>query len=258
MQYRLIKGTLTKVAPCALLALSLLGCGGDNSSNVVFPDEIPDNALAEDPATIQNREFAITVINNTIGQPLSPVAVVLHDFHWQSFEVGAPASLAIETLAESGNNAPLAELVDQKTLAYQFEGGTNIIAPGQRERVTIAAQAQDGLSLSVLTMLVNTNDAFAALNGATISELSVGETITLNATTYDTGTEANSETAETITGPASGGLGEGFNASRDDRLSTIHHHPGVVTQADGLPNSTLQENHRWGEPAVRIQISRVE
>ncbi len=63
-------------------------------------------------------------------------------------------------------------------------------------------------------MLVNTNDAFTGMTAINISDLAIGDNITMLAVAYDAGTEGNSEVAETI--PGSAGGGEGFNAARND------------------------------------------
>jgi len=72
---------------------------------------------------------------------------------------------------------------------------------------------------------------------------------------YDAGTEANSETAATIPGPAAGG--EGYNSTRDDR-DTVGGHPGVISADDGLTGSALDASHRFDNPVARITITRLE
>lgn len=69
------------------------------------------------------------------------------------------------------------------------------------------------------------------------------------------GTEANSETAVSIHGPAGGG--EGFNAARDDS-DVIVVHPGVITSSDGLTTSALDESHGWRNPVALIEVTRIE
>ncbi|HFQ61119.1 MAG TPA: hypothetical protein ENK39_02315, partial [Epsilonproteobacteria bacterium] len=73
--------------------------------------------------------------------------------------------------------------------------------------------------------------------------------------TYDAGTEANSELASTIPGPAGGG--EGFNAARDDK-DFVSVHEGVVTKDDGLSTSALTQMHKWDNPAASVSIERVK
>ena len=103
-------------------------------------------------------------------------------------------------------------------------------------------------------MLVNTNDAFTALNAWPVGEMSVGDVMTVNAIAYDAGTEADSESAATIPGPAGGG--EGFNAVRDDGADQVTMHSGVISGDDGLATSDLTEQHRFDNPVARIRIER--
>lgn len=72
---------------------------------------------------------------------------------------------------------------------------------------------------------------------------------------YDRGTEANSEQAGSIPGPADTN-GEGFNAARETD-DYIRIHPVVVTQDDRLSTSVLTESHRWLGPVAKILIEKM-
>ena len=104
-------------------------------------------------------------------------------------------------------------------------------------------------------MLVNTNDAFTGVTAKDISNLAVNESISLLTSSYDSGTEKNSELMATIPGPAAGG--EGYNEMRDD-VDYVAMHPGVVTKDDGLAQSVLTQDHRFDNPTLSITITRVE
>jgi len=101
---------------------------------------------------------------------------------------------------------------------------------------------------------VNTNDAFTALNNLGAANMAVGESRTATTISYDSGTEANTEAAGTIPGPADGG--EGFNAVRDDIANEVRMHSGVLSADDGLNSSRLSEIHRWDNPVARITVTR--
>ena len=85
--------------------------------------------------------------------------------------------------------------------------------------------------------------------------MAVNDSMAMMLPVYDAGTEANSEAAGTIPGPADGG--EGFNAERDD-ADTVSYHPGVVSSQDTLPDSVLMAEHRFDNPVARLIITRVE
>jgi hypothetical protein len=80
-----------------------------------------------------------------------------------------------------------------------------------------------------------------------------GDTQTVYTSAYDAGTEANSELAGTIPGPADGG--EGYNPARDDWTPLVTHHGGVVGQQDTHPASVLTEAERFDGPVLRIEIT---
>ena len=73
---------------------------------------------------------------------------------------------------------------------------------------------------------------------------------------HHSGTEANTESAGTMPGPADNG--EGFNSARDDLADEVRMHSGVVTSDDGLSGSVLTQEHRWDNPTVRVVITRVK
>jgi hypothetical protein len=104
-------------------------------------------------------------------------------------------------------------------------------------------------------MLGNTNDAFTGLNKVDLSELAINDSVTYKTVAYDSGTEANTETAETIPGPAGGG--EAFNSVRDD-INMVTMHPGIVSSDDGLSTSTLSYQHKFDNPVMSVTITRIQ
>ena len=104
-------------------------------------------------------------------------------------------------------------------------------------------------------MLVNTNDAITAVQQVPLNSIAIGDSYPLMARAYDAGTEANTEAAGTIPGPADGG--EGFNASRDD-TGSVRVHPGVISVDGGLEDSVLSEVHRFDNPVALFSLTRIE
>ena len=184
--------------------------------------------------------YDVTVVNLTSAQPMSPVTAVLHN-EGTLWTLGESASDAIENLAESGSNEQLLAL----DVVMASGAGEGILMPGATQTFTVSGEDITAGLFSLATMLVNTNDAFTGINAMDVSSLSVGESISRVTSSYDSGTEANSETAATIPGPAGGG--EGFNAARDD-VDFVSMHSGVVTMDDGLMNSALSFHHRFDNP----------
>jgi hypothetical protein len=230
--------------------LALSACDNNNGPTISPPPPPP-------PPPPAMASFDVTVTNLTNGQPVSPVAVIAHQEGYSVFTIGAAATTGLETLAEGGDNSMLLAEADADANVLSSGSGAAPIGPGGAETVTLDILESDlpTALFSVSTMLVNTNDAITGVNGVDVSGLAVGDAWTGRAIVYDAGTEANTEAAADVPGPAAGG--EGFNAARDDRADRVTMHAGVVTQDDGLATSALTGQHRFDNPAVEVRIERV-
>ncbi|MCZ6830866.1 MAG: spondin domain-containing protein [Gammaproteobacteria bacterium] len=228
--------------------LLLTACGSNNNDN---PAPVAPPAP---PPEVTNAGFEVSIVNLTAAQPLSPVTVFIHNVELQLFAIGESASAELEVLAEAGDNSQLLDSVDASAEA----SGSAPLGPGASESLSLELDGDDtsGLRLTLLTMLVNTNDAFTGINAVDISALEVGQSMTLNGRSYDAGTEANTEAADSIPGPAGGG--EGFNAVRDDIADQVTGHGGAVTLDDGLSGSALNHTHRWDNPVAQFRITRTQ
>jgi len=232
-------------------ALFVQAC--DNNSSTPAPPPPPPP-----PPPPAMASFDVTVTNLTNGQPLSPVAVIAHNDGYAVFAIGAPATVGLEMLAEGGDNAMLLGDADADAAVLATASGAAPIAPAGSETVTITVPESDlpGLLISVDMMLGNTNDAFTGVNGIDVSGLATGDTWTGRGSAYDAGTEANTEAAGDVPGPAAGG--EGFNAARDDRLDAVTMHGGIVSQDDGLATSALTGQQRFDNPVMMVRIERTD
>jgi len=246
----------------SLLAAGLLLSGCNNNDHSVESIAGGTNTLSGTPSvvsapvpvvSVENFSYKVTLQNVTLSQPMAPMAVVYHSKDVAVFEVGQASSLGLEKLAEDGDNSMLLLELSDNILVEASIGGNGLILPSKSDTVTIEGKETECISVSA--MLVNTNDAFAGVDCVNISKLNNGEILTLELPVYDAGTEANSEEAQTIPGPAGGG--EGFNTARDDRnFVTVHN--GAVTKDDGLITSALTQAHKWNNPAALLTIERIK
>ncbi|CAM4084550.1 spondin domain-containing protein [Shewanella aquimarina] len=230
--------------PLSIVALSvglLLSACSDNDH---------DNNMPEPPAPPVERSFTLTVTNLTANQPMSPLALLATSNGYHAWQSGEPASLALEQLAEGGDQSGYSAEMDGIDMVVS---GAGILPPGASESLTLTQVETAVSSLSLLTMLVNTNDAFSGLDAIDLSQMAVAQTQSFYTPAYDAGTEANSEIKGSIPGPADGG--EGFNAGRDD-VDRVHLHPGVISQDDDLNDSVLHASHRFDNPVLRVTIQR--
>jgi len=232
------------------VAIVAAACDSDSNGGAVVPPPPP-------PPPPAMASFEVTVTNLTNGQPLSPVAVIAHQSGYAVFTVGAAATAALETLAEGGDNSALIAEADADALVMASASGAAPIGPAGSETITVDVLQSDlpGLSISVSSMLVNTNDAITGLNGASVADMMAGDSISWRTIAYDAGTEANTEAAAYIPGPAGGG--EGFNAARDDLADRVAMHAGVVSQDDGFAGSELTGQHRFDNPVAQVSIERI-
>lgn len=236
------------VKPLAVMILAGLvnACGGGSGGLDPLPVLPP----------IVQVEYDVSVVNLTNNQPLSPVALVAHSGDFRVFAIGSPASAGLEVLAEDGANSDFIDAARADAGVIAAISGMGPIGPGANEVLSIVVPESQaaGLSFSVATMLVNTNDAFTGINSVDVSALAVGATQTMRSIAYDAGTEADTEAAGTIPGPVVGG--EGFNADRDDDADRVTMHPGVISNQDGLATSVLTSQERFDNPVVQISITR--
>lgn len=120
--------------------------------------------------------------------------------------------------------------------------GDGPFGPGQSE--TFEVKARRGDRLSLVSMLVNTNDAFTGLDsirlGRRWQEFTVGA--------YDAGTEANNENAAFIPGPAGGNP-----FVREPEAGLVAPTDGLV----GVEGGIDPEVYDWDGPVANITIERV-
>ncbi|WP_281544974.1 spondin domain-containing protein [Grimontia sp. SpTr1] len=199
------------------------------------------------------KEYTVTVENLTDAQPMSPVALLTHSKTNTLFEVGQPVSVALEKLAEGGDNSEVLAYEELRHVEDALSGASPL-PPGASESFTVQLNRKKTRYLSVASMLVNTNDAIVAESDIDLRKLRPGQSITITLPVWDAGTEANSETQGTIPGPAAGG--EGFNAARDD-VDRLRIHPGVLSADEGLEGSALNYRHRFLNPGAKVTIKRV-
>jgi len=239
----LSKAKKSLLALACLSTITLVGCGG--SSSLMMPTPAP--------TPVPTYEYEVTVTNITSNQPLSPITLVTHKDDYTPFTVGMPSDAALELLAESGDNSQVLAI----TTIIDQASDSAPLGPGGSYSHTLETK-DTTLNLSILSMLVNTNDAFTGLNSHDLTSYAVGDMKSFKLNVYDSGTEANTETAATIPGPATMGMGEGFNAARDDIIDLVTMHQGVVSQDDGLTDSVLNASHRFDNFVAKVSIKRIK
>jgi Spondin_N len=177
------------------------------------------------------------------SQPLSPPLFVVHSSRADVWSVGDIASHPVAAIAEDANNAPAASaLARLRGVREVFTGAGGPIPSGASGTYMVETEGRFD-RLSVVTMLVNTNDAFTGLDSFRLR----GDGAVRRRMAYDAGSERNNELAAFIPGPC---CNNPF--VRDPEGKLIRMHPGIVGVGDLDPAV-----YGWEEPVAKISIERV-
>jgi len=176
------------------------------------------------------------------SQPLSPPLFVVHSRQADVWSVGEIASHGVAAIAEDANNAPLESALPMLPGVKTVHTGTGGPIPSGVTRSFTVETSGRFNRLSVVTMLVNTNDAFTGLDSLRLR----GHGSSHETMAYDAGSERNNELKSHIPGPCCG------NAFvRDPEGALIAPHEGITGRGQ------LSQAYDWDGAAARITIERV-
>jgi hypothetical protein len=207
-------------------------------------------ALAAPASADNSTTWTITVTNLTPpgpgapgSQPLSPPLFVVHSSRADVWSVGAIASHGVAAIAEDADNRVLESALPQVPgVRRVFTGAGGPIPSGGSRTFTVHTSGRFD-RVSVLTMLVNTNDAFTGLDALRLR----GRGTTLARMAYDAGSERNNELRGFIPGPCCN-----HPFVRDPEGELIRPHPGI--SGTGELDPAL---YGWQDPVARFAIQRV-
>jgi hypothetical protein len=209
-------------------------------------------------------EFSVTVKNLTNATWFTQLLITAHDRRTDLFETGQPASEALQAMAEGGDISGLVALLggeDADTVADPNDG---LLPPGGMVGdVWLDTDRTRNKYLSIVAMLLPTNDGFVGLDSLRIPKIPGIYTYYLNG--YDAGTEANDER---ITGGGAPGVAGipadpggnagtgGTGAVAFDANTNVHIHPSVVGDTDPLGGLSDLDSaiHRWQNPVAEVII----
>jgi hypothetical protein len=200
-------------------------------------------------------KFEVTVTNITQNQIMSPAVVVSHRQGLAPiFQLGGEASSELAAVAEDADLGGLVAILGMDPHAIEVgtlfgEGGP--ILPGETASIVLdAGNGYRNNQISLVGMLVTTNDAFYGVNAAIPSHPSYsgthGETETYFSPAYDAGSEYNSELCMYIPGPpCMVHAHDGIN----DPEGFVHIHPGI----QGVGDLVVAETG-WLNPVAKITV----
>jgi hypothetical protein len=191
------------------------------------------------------KQYRVTVENLTPSgsQPLSPPLLVVHSNRADVWSVGDIASHGLAAIAEDANNSVLESALTgfPGVRSVSTGAGGPIPSGGSGSYTVETAGRHDRLSL--VTMLVNTNDAFTGLDSLRLG----GRRTVLSTAAYDAGSERNNERTSHIPGPC---CNNPF--VRDPEGRVIGMHEGITGRGDLSPAT-----YDWTDPVARITIERL-
>jgi Spondin_N len=199
-------------------------------------------AAGSSPSGERTWDVTITNLTRPGSQPLSPPLLVVHSSQADIWSVGEVATHPVAAIAEDANNGPAESAFAQLPGVNDvFTDAGGPIPPGASRTYTVETSGQFN-RLSVLTMLVNTNDGFTGLDSERLRGL--GGTRSVRA--YDAGSEVNNELTGFIPGPC---CNNPF--VRDPEGELIRMHEGITGRGDLSPAT-----YGWSGPVARIEVSR--
>ena len=208
-------------------------------------------ALAGSSSGGATKHWRVTIKNLTPpgpgapgSQPLSPPLFVVHTSRADIWSVGAVASHPVAAIAEDALNTAAESAFPQLRGVREVFTGDGGPIPSGTSRTYMVETSGWFRRLSVLTMLVNTNDGFTGLDSYRLR----WQRAVLRRMAYDAGSERNNELAAFIPGPC---CGNPF--VRDPEGELIRMHPGIAGTGDLDPAVW-----GWEGPVARITIERVD
>ncbi len=200
----------------------------------------------------QNVTYSVTIENLTSGQPFTPPVVAAHTNQIDLFEVGQAASNEVKEIAENGNNDPMVALIGGSSAVLDSAVGTAPIMPGGS--ATLSIQAPAGSLLSVVFMLICTNDGFSGVDSLSLPA-SGSSSVDKNA--YDAGTETNTEDFADIVPPCQDLIGVSSADAGTGMSDPALAEGGVITSHPGIQGGTdlTVADHGWTDPVVRITVA---
>jgi hypothetical protein len=243
-----------------VISFSLLiwGCSEEIQSPTAAMDSEESMEMEEDEFQVESHmggerstvEYEVTLENLTpatgdiSSQPFSPPVLATHKSGIRIFKQHHYASDELRQVAEDAVNAPLVEKLKNSRKVFDVIEGTGVIFPESSDSFII--QAKRGYNkLSLVCMLVNTNDAFAGISKAKLPRH--GEKV-YYLYAYDAGTEKNTELTDHIPGPCCGNP-----LVRVLTHEKIRHHRGIKGIGDLDPDV-----YGWNMKVAKLTIRRVK
>ena len=211
----------------------------------------------------QAAELEITVENLTRGIAFTPLLIAAHDMDSHLFTTGEMASPELQAMAEGGDISGLEAVAASVSADVSTNPAGGLLMPAMSTRAMLSTESMN-THLSLVAMLLPTNDGFVGLDSWAVPETPGTYMIYLNA--YDAGTEANDEVRGSgvpgeagmpVPAPLESMIGMGGSGvAATITNSTVHVHPGNLGDDDLSGGTSDIQNtvHRWLNPVAKVTI----
>lgn len=212
-------------------------------------------------SSVHAADINVKITNLTNGIWFTPFLVAAHPADTSLFAVGQPASASLQAMAEGGDISGLVTDLTGLGATIQENPAGGFLQPAMSTNVDLNTDGTSNALLSIVAMLLPTNDAFAGLNAVTIP--TEPGTYTFDVPAYDAGTEANNEqltpgAAPGVPGDPGGLAGTGgTGAAVTDANTAVHIHRntlGDTSATDGVSDLDSRV-HRWLNPVIRVVVT---
>ena len=209
-------------------------------------------------------DFNVRIINLSNGIHYTPFLVAAHPAGTSIFTVGMPASANLQAMAEGGDISGLVTDLTGLAATIVENPAGGLLAPASETNVDLNTDGTSNELLTIVAMLLPTNDAFAGLNAVQIP--TEPGTYVYEVPAYDAGTEANDELITGGGAPGAAGIPAdpgglagtgGTGAAMADANPNVHIHRGSLGDLDAAGGTSDLDSsvHRWLNPVIRVVVT---
>ena len=208
-------------------------------------------------------EIEVKIVNNTGFNTFTPLLIATHTAEAKLFTANTQASLSLQKMAEGGDISGLKTDLEANGATIIENPAEGLLMAG-KSTITTLTTDNTNQYLSVVAMILPTNDGFIALNNWKVPTEKGVYKVNLNA--HDAGTEGNDEIINGGGAPDTAGIpadpsgNAGTGATGISNVSPegfIHIHRGIL----GDMNTTAGKSdldatkHRWLNPIATAIIT---
>ena len=214
--------------------------------------------------TAMAADVEVKITNLTQGIYFTPLLVAAHSSDAHLYQIGSKASESLQAMAEGGDISGLADVLSGINASAAANPAEGLLAP-TASTMTMVESSETNSTLSIVAMMLPTNDGFVGLDAWPIPTEAGTYHIYLNA--YDAGTEANNELVVDGSGapgslgiPASPGMAPGTQGSgvtSEETNMMVHIHRGNLgdDEATGGKSDLHNTVHRWLNPVAKVTVT---